>query len=216
VYHIELRQFPHNLCRFNLNEQELRAIAEPWMQEPWVELGERKWAPHAAKLTVLEGAPIPVEQLSMGRGWRTAQRQSEDVTERVLAAAKEVARAGSQDSRPESPPDGALVADSLGLELMAVLGDRSQPLSRAWRLAVARFPDRSAGECLVLAEQAVESLLRARLIVLQRPAPDGIHDGEDSSQEGEEVGEEEIGPVLRASDSWAEQGGSAAIHMRRI
>ena len=56
MYHIELRQFPHNMCRFNLTEQELLAtVTAPWAREQWIELGERKWSPHQAKLTVLEG-----------------------------------------------------------------------------------------------------------------------------------------------------------------
>ncbi len=89
MYHVELRQFPHNLWRFNLTEQELRAIALPWARGDWLDLGERKWSPHQAKLTILEGERLPVQQLSIGRGWRNARRQSEDVTSRVLTAAKE-------------------------------------------------------------------------------------------------------------------------------
>jgi hypothetical protein len=215
VYHIELRQFPHNLCRFNLSERELRAITEAWMQEPWVELGERKWSPHQARLTVLEGPQIPLEQLSMGRGWGTAQRQSENVTEQVLAAAKKIARARSEGSSEPSPPDAALVADSLGLELMALLADGPEPLSRAWRLAAARFPDRSPGESLALAEQAVGSLLHTRLIVLQRQAPHGPDDHGDPTSDGEAVGEDEVGSILRASASWSDQDGSAGILMSR-
>ncbi|HEY2202174.1 MAG TPA: hypothetical protein VGH56_09800, partial [Solirubrobacteraceae bacterium] len=102
MYHIELRQFPHNTCRFNLTEQELRAVLEPWVREKFVEVGERKWSPHQAKLTILEGPRLEVQQLSMGRGWRAAQRQSEDVTERLLAQAKQAddATAGVGDVAP--------------------------------------------------------------------------------------------------------------------
>ncbi len=90
MYHVELRQFPHNTCRFNLTEQELLAtVVGPWAREQWIEIGERKWSPHLARLTVLEGPQIPVGQLSMGRGWGNAQRQGEDVTERVIARAKQ-------------------------------------------------------------------------------------------------------------------------------
>jgi hypothetical protein len=102
VYHIELRQFPHNLCHFNMASEELdAAVVEPWARDQWIELGERKWSPHQAKLTVLESPPIPVEELSMGRGWRTAQREGRDVTGRVLAAARERMAGGAQ------PPLGA-------------------------------------------------------------------------------------------------------------
>jgi hypothetical protein len=214
-YHIELRQFPHNMCRFNLNERELGALVESWTREPWVELGERKWSPHHAKLKILEGPEMPLEQLSMGRGWRAAERTSKDVTERVLAGAKEVESAGSEDSPQHSTPDTALLADSLGLELLALLGEGPAPLSQAWRLAGARFPERSPSECLALAEQAVRSLLRGRLIVLLHAAPQGTHVHGDSRRDGEEMGEAEVEPVLRALDSWAEQAEAAGIRMRR-
>jgi hypothetical protein len=89
MYHIELRQFPHNLCRFNLTDEQLQMIVLPWARGEWLDLGERKWTPHQAKLTILKGERMPVEQLSIGGGWRNARRQSEDVTTRVLAAALE-------------------------------------------------------------------------------------------------------------------------------
>jgi hypothetical protein len=73
MYHLELRQFPHNTCRFNLTEQELRAVLGPWAREKFVEVGERKWSPHQAKLTILEGPRLEVQQLAMGRGWRAAR-----------------------------------------------------------------------------------------------------------------------------------------------
>ena len=74
MFHIELRQFPHNVCRFNLSEQELRTLVGPWAREQWIELGGRKWSPHQARLTVLNGPRLTVQELSMGRGWRNAQR----------------------------------------------------------------------------------------------------------------------------------------------
>ena len=41
MYHVELRQFPHNLCRFNLTEPEIRAIAIPWVREQPLDIGEQ-------------------------------------------------------------------------------------------------------------------------------------------------------------------------------
>lgn len=216
MYHIELRQFPHNLCRFNLSEQELRAIVEPWTRDPWVELGERKWRSETAKLTVLEGPQIPLEQLSMGRGWRVVQRSSKDVTERVLAAAKQAGASTSREPTQHSPPDAALVADSLGLELLALLGNEPAPLSQAWRLAVARFPERSPSECLALAEGAVGSLLRAGLIVLLQTSPNDPRGDGDSHADGERVREGDADRLLRALDSWAGHGGASDVLMRRV
>jgi len=65
VYHLELRQFPHNLNRFNLEEGEVRAILYPWVAEQWVELEERKWSAHQAKLTILEGPELPLQALTV-------------------------------------------------------------------------------------------------------------------------------------------------------
>jgi hypothetical protein len=224
MYHLELRQFPHNLCRFNLSEQELAAIVGPWVREKPLELGERKWSAHQAKLTVLEGPRLEVQQLSMGRGWRAAQRQSEDVTERVLTAAVDPpagapptgTAAGSPSAPPSSTasaPDARLVSDSLGLELLALLGAEkaTTPLSRAWEIAAARYPERPASECLALAEEAVRSLLRRGLLVLLH----NVADATDSDADGE-VGDEEVESVLRAVESWTAGEGSAGAWMRRV
>jgi len=231
VYHVELRQFPHNFCHFNLSEQELYAgIVGPWARREWFELGERKWNPHQARLTVLEGPHLPVEALSMGRGWGNARREGRDVTEEVIAAARAggggAAAMGAMPAAPPTPggppgvapvsgalptPDAGaaaarMVSDSLGLELLGVLGDGQRPLSDVWRLAGARFPERPASECLALAEQAVRSLLEAGLVVVLRG---------DGRQTLQPVDAEEVEPLLRAVASWTGEAGAAAVQVRR-
>jgi hypothetical protein len=137
VFHLELRQFPHNACAFNLTDAELSQIVEPWSRDEWIELGERKWSPHQARLTVLEGPHLPVEDLAMGRGWRNAQHQSADVTERVVARARGV----DEDA-----------------ELQPLLGPDPAALLQAWRLAAERRPELSPSESLALAESTLHSL----------------------------------------------------------
>jgi len=214
MYHLEMRQFPHNMCRFNMSSEEVLAVVEPWANDRWVELGERRWSPHQAKMTIIEGPRIPVEQLTMGRGWRQAQRHATDVTERVLAEAR--ARGGGVRQAPpgDAPAQAGLLADSLGLELIAMLDERPAPLLRAWTLAGARCPDRSASESLELAEQAVRSLLRSHLIVLVRAGVD-TREGGAGDDGGREVPEAELDAVLRAVGSWAAQDGTAPVRMRR-
>jgi hypothetical protein len=233
VYHLQLRQFPHNLCRFNLTDVQLHPVVEPWANNHWVELGERKWSPHQAKLTILEGPQLPVQQLSMGRGWRNAQRGGRDVTEQVLAAARQASArqasarqssapvreptASSPAPAPDPSSETTLLADSLALELLSLL-ERERPpvpLSQAWRLAQARLPDRTASASLALAEQAVMSLLGRRLIVLlpNAPHPPDAHDADGGG--GGVLESEAIDPALRALDSWLVDGRPAAIHMRR-
>jgi hypothetical protein len=210
TYHIELRQFPHNFCRFNLSDQQLRRIVERWVAGESVELGERKWDPHRAKLTILEGPRIPNGQLTMGRGWPVAQRESEDITRRVLAQPK------GQRHPAELPaadsPSAAGLADSLALEVLASLSDAPATLSDAWRLAAARSPRSSAGQSLALAEQALRSLLRSRLIVLIPPgaASPGRHFGG-----GDDLDEDRLEELMRAVDSWTGDGASTGIRMRR-
>jgi len=88
VYHVELRHFPRNVCRFNLSAEGLRTtVLEPWAADRPFELGEIRWDPRQARLTVIESKRIPPEQLSMGRGWSTAQRLGRDVTAQVTGAA---------------------------------------------------------------------------------------------------------------------------------
>jgi hypothetical protein len=250
VFHLELHKFPNNMARFNLSSEEMFAVAVPWAKGEWIEFGERKWNPHEARLTVLEGPPIPVNQLRVGRGWRLAQRQAEDVTERVLAAAANapeakpptpqspiasgtqtaeealIGAAGTEGSggdarrrdatptREESSADFGLLADSLGLQLLAVLDGETTGLSTAWELAQERLPGRSAGESLALAERAVRALLDSGLIVLY-----SVHAGQGAGNgggdQGDDMGEEEVEVALRTPASWSGRGERAEIRMRR-
>jgi hypothetical protein len=235
VYHLELRQFPHNLCRFNLTDKELRAtVLEPWASERWIELGERKWSPHQAKLTVIEGPRLTLGELAMGRGWRNAQRQGRDVTAQLLAATRQALERGAgvvgeapgggqsrvvgagPGTQADAPPvSGAreldLLADSLGLELLSQIGTEPAPLPRAWALAAARHPDSTASESLAVAERAVTALLQSKLIVLLRA------DTRESAPERDPqpVGDATIEDVLGAVESWTGAEAAAQIWMRR-
>jgi hypothetical protein len=175
MYHVELHQFPHNMSRFNLTDAELAAIVQPWVREQAIDFGERKWSPHQARLTILEGARLPLEQLTMGRGWRAAQRQGEDVTERVLTAARAtlVAAAPSPSPSPDAslqppaeplaaPPlfaSGSPLADplALGVQLASLLGEDPARLLAAWKEVAARSSGLAPSESLALAERQLRS-----------------------------------------------------------
>jgi hypothetical protein len=238
VYHLELRKFPHTACRFNQSEAQVRAILVAWVNEQWFEEGEQKWNSNEATLTVLEGPKLSMPELAMGRGWRSAQRRSQDVTERVLAAIRQQVQpaaagagptvvGGTRAAAPASvsaaegegrPAEGAaarapapiasaesqLLADSLALELLALLDERPVALARAWNLAAERLGDPSAAESLALAEQAVRSLLGRALVVLCEPAATGeAGEPEGGSGAGPTVAEERVEASLRAVDSWS-------------
>ncbi len=113
-YHVELRDFPRASTRFNQTGEQVGAIVIPWVQDKVFELDGEKWAPYDSTITIIEGPPIPVEQLSMGRGWSAAQRQGSDVTERVLSEARAAVADGSAFRRApgaeqaaEAPPGAA-------------------------------------------------------------------------------------------------------------
>jgi hypothetical protein len=160
VYHVELRQFPHNMCRFNLSEEELvDTIVDAWAEDEWIEFGERKWNPHQARLKVLEGPQLAVEELAMGRGWRNAQRHSEDVTERVLeqARARQDAAAAAAASKAAAAGAGT-AAGAADEQLSALLGADPGALLASWRLTAARRPELAPSEALALAEATLRSL----------------------------------------------------------
>jgi hypothetical protein len=156
MYHIQLRQFPNNMCHFNMTERELLdAVVEGWARGQWIEVGERKWNPHQAKLTVLKGPEIPVEQLSVGRGWPKAQHEGEDVTERMVAQAKQASQPAMV---PQTAPAPAPPAGGLTDQLLALLGADPASLLSAWRLAAERRPELAPSKSLALAEATLRSL----------------------------------------------------------
>jgi hypothetical protein len=242
MYHLELRKFPHVVCRFNQSEAQLRALVIPWIRQEWVEEGERKWNVNEATLTILEGPKLSMPELAMGKGWRNAQKRSEDVTERVLGAAQKLGATGEQqgatspgavagagegaggavagtgaapvaplapagealDGRAEAQ-DLELLADSLGLELLALLDGGPVAPSRVWLMARERLGERgsaaSAAEALALAERAVGSLLGRGLAVLRG-------DGGDIAPERQET-------VLAAVETWAAGGRQPVMIARK-
>jgi hypothetical protein len=162
MFHVELRQFPHNACAFNLSEQELvDRILAPWARGEVVALGERKWSPHRARLTVLEGPRLSMSDLSMGRGWRNAEHGGRDVTDAALDRARSKAPAGRAAGGSPLPSAAqatpATAVDAAGA-LRPLLGEDPDALLTAWRLAAERRPELSPSEALALAERTLGAL----------------------------------------------------------
>ncbi len=171
MFHVELRQFPHNHARFNLSDGELVALVDPWVREQWVEMGERKWNRNLASMKIVEGPELPVQKLSMGRGWSTAQREGEDVTERVMAAAKAAMERAGQAPGGNGAPGAAVGSgrggaagdhSSLGAQvdpggLARLLGADAPRLLEAWQAAAATSPDLAPSESLALAERQLSA-----------------------------------------------------------
>ncbi|HEX3511024.1 MAG TPA: hypothetical protein VHT27_07990 [Solirubrobacteraceae bacterium] len=162
MYHLEIRQFPKRVHRYNLSGEQLGAIVLAWVADRMVELGEQKWSPHTATITILEGPEVDTAQISMARGWRSAERAGRDVTDRVLAEAREAA-AGGEGARVASAPVAAEAGHgasealgdplALGVELATLLGADPSRLLAAWRAVAARSSGLAPSESLALAER---------------------------------------------------------------
>jgi hypothetical protein len=227
MFHIELRQPPHSLHRFNLTERELAGtVLEPWVRGAQFELGERIWDPSTSSIAVLEGPEIPIGSLTMGRGWAVAQRKTSDVTAEVIAkmratltedasAAAEAAlasggpigaAAGAAPTPAQiAPTDAAVLADALGLELLRGLGSTPMSLPAVWKAAAERYPQMPAGAALEIARAAITSLLGAQLVRVSSAGEQG----------GGEMQQAEVEQALAAIDAWSTESGPNALWIRR-
>jgi hypothetical protein len=231
MFHVELRQAPHHLHRFNLSENELQStLLAPWVAGAPIEMGERVWDPSTGSILVLEGPEIPIGRLTMGRGWAVAVREGADVTAQAIAGARQAlaeaaaaqatAAAGSSGATGSAgatapagialatqipPADAAVLADALGLELLRGLGQTPMSLPAAWRVAAERHPQLPIGATLDLARGAVASLLRARLAQLVTAG----------AEEAESVDGEGLESKLASIDAWSLDAGPASLWIRR-
>ena len=152
MFHVELRQFPHQGRAFNLDRMELdKRILEPWIRGEGIELQDRRFEPEKAKLTVYEGRALELEEIGLGRGWANVTRTGEDVTDRLLIDARSIA------SRP-------LDLDELKRGLLARAAEGS--LSMADVLEVAAELGSPGADQIDHARDAVWQLLGERQIVL--------------------------------------------------
>ncbi len=143
MFHVELRQFPHQTRAFNLTREQLEArIVGPWVSDGGIELDERRWSSDRAKLIIYESPELPSDQLGLGRGWANVTRSGEDVTARLLA------------ERAQPAP----VAE-LKRELLDRCAYGPVALARLVELTGERYPQSRASERLALSEQAVWELL---------------------------------------------------------
>lgn len=225
MFHIELHEAPHRMHRFNLTDAELATVLRSWVMGEQIELGERIWSPKGGEILVLEGPEIPIGRLTMGRGWSVAQREGADVTERVLADARETlaaAAAASAQTEMTAPAEGAasvigavdalpvadakLLADALGLELLRNLGETPMSLLLAWRTAAQRHRRLPLGVALDLAQRAVASLASSRLVVVSKAGETA-----DRGLQGAE-----LDAALAQIDSWTAESGAGALWLRRF
>jgi hypothetical protein len=95
-FHVEVAAGRRRARSFNLTEEEMgRTVLDPWLSDRPILLGDRKWTRNddEAKLRILEGPELSVQDLAFSQGWANAERSSTDVTVTVLEAATEGRRA---------------------------------------------------------------------------------------------------------------------------
>lgn len=217
MFHIEVRQGSKKVSRLNLPERELMlSILRRWVRGEKIEIGEISWRPDEAQITVIEGPEVPIGGMTLGRGWPTAQREGRDVTAEVLGKAQRAlaedeaervaggAARGGEPGGENAAADLALLADSLGLELLRRLGEGEITLLAVWQLAGERHPSMSPSSTLEVASAAVTSLSQSGLVVL-------LGGGE----EGSAVPLEELGSALADVASWSSGEPAAAFRLRR-
>jgi hypothetical protein len=154
VFHVELRRFPHVGRAFNLTEDELRAqIVLPWVRGAPVEVQEQRFTPERARLMIYEGPPVAAEERGLGRGWSNVTRDGENVTARVLDAAKELV------PRASAAKEALIRSVPLPLDqAVSLVGEGHS----AWR----------SSELLAVVEEAIWELLHEGRVMLVRVGSD--------------------------------------------
>ncbi len=157
MFHVELRMGMHVVREFNLSEQRLwLEFLAPLMAGQDFTLEGHEFSPRQTRLTVYEGVELRPDQLGMGRGWQNVERSASDVTERVLARAREhTAAAASKTPEPARPAAAELLRERLIGRLSA------GPIAAAEILAIASelVPDASDAERQQIAGHAAWALL---------------------------------------------------------
>jgi hypothetical protein len=172
VYHVELRRFPHVARGFNLSAADLDSrIVSPFVRKEPIEFEDRRWDADKTRVTIYEGPAVAAEDRGLGRGWSLVTRDGEDVSAKLLEAARVLAL--------QKAPAGLL--PDLKQQLLAAAHGDGIGLADAVTLAARVRERRRPSEALALAEQAAWELLHeggARLIAdgraVSRPEWEGI------------------------------------------
>ncbi len=172
---------------FNLDRAELDArFVVPWLQGSMIDQDDRRWAPDKTKLKIMAGAAIQPGELGLGRGWGAVTKDSQDVTEAVIAEARQGA-----SPRPE--------VQALKEQ---IIGRAAEPvdLRAVMALPAAAVPGRRVSEQLATAEEAVWELLhQGRLAMLAG---------------GAEVPPERWQETVLSFASWAPADGADPVHVQ--
>ncbi len=156
MFHVELRQFPHQTRAFNLTREELdERIVNPWLAGDPIELNEYRWLPDRATLAIYEAPPLGIAEIGLGRGWQNVTRSGRDVTQEVLIEAR--------DGTAELP-----TAEDFKDEVAARAGAGPISISGLVELAGEWYPQSRVSERIALCEGVVWELLHSVPVTLSR------------------------------------------------
>ncbi len=139
---------------FNLSDERLwLEFLAPLMADQEFVVEGHDFTPRHTRLTVYEGPELRLDQLSFGRGWQNAERTASDVTERVLARARQ--HAGQARPDRTLPAAADLVRERLIGRIAA------GPISAQEILAITAelMPEATEDERLDVAQRASWELL---------------------------------------------------------
>lgn len=183
MFHVELRQFPHQTRSFNLTREELDdRIVRPWLAREPIELNEYKWLPDRATLTIYEGPLLATSEMGMGRGWQNVTRSGRDVTQEVLIE--------THDDAGELP-----TAEDFKAEVAARATAGAVAIHGLVELAGEWYPQARVSERIALCERFVWELLHSVPVTLSR--------------RGEAVPAYEWQAVLLTWPTWTDDGPDA-------
>ena len=148
MYHVEMRMGMQVVREFNLSEEQLWVtFLSPLMAGREFIFEGHEFSPRQTRLKVYEGPELRPDQLGMGRGWQNVERSADDVTERVLARAREHTAAAATAAAHDLPVAellrerliGRLSAGPIAApELLAITAELMPGSSEAERREVAR------------------------------------------------------------------------------
>lgn len=152
MFHVELRQFPHVARAFNLNREQLDArFLVPWVKGQLIDLEDRRWAPHRAKIAIYEGPQLRPDEIGLGRGWANVMRGGTEVSEKLIEELEAAVPIGEVKRVLE---ERCAQGPCRLAEVVTLVEDRREGMRASTRLA--------------LAEQAVWELLHQQRLTLTR------------------------------------------------
>ncbi len=144
---MEISAGVHRARVFNLDREDLIAkVAQPWLEDRTIQMGDREWQPRRSGLRILEGPRMETTDLSFGQGWANAERACEDVTRTLL-----------EEAPPPAVPDAFVVEtenpEGLVAEVVAEHEGRAIEWAQAWQRLDGHDPEVAAVILVVRAKR---------------------------------------------------------------